>query len=105
MIGRLRHRIEILAMSRTPDEAGGATLAWTPVETLWAGLQHLAASERNSASRIDRLKRVAATVRYRTNLTLGQRVRFADDDYDIVSIETADGAARFLTLVCEEARP
>lgn len=103
MISVLRKRIEILAPARIGDEAGGASAAWTSVETMWAGLERLSAVRDIAGDRTRHLKRIAATIRYR-NITLGQRVRHDNVDYDIVSIETSGDRDKTLTLFCEEAR-
>jgi head-tail adaptor len=58
-----------------------------------------------AGARDNRLRRIAATLRYRSNVRLGQRLRFAEADYDIVSVEITDGKERFMILVCEEAAP
>ncbi|MEQ1931157.1 MAG: phage head closure protein [Parvularculaceae bacterium] len=102
MIGQLRHRVDIRARVLTPDGVGGAAPSWTTVETAWAGLTHLTSARNADGARDNRLKRVAATLRHRNTVELGQRLRFADDDYDIVSIETTDGRERFMILICEE---
>lgn len=102
MIGAMRHRIEILGSSRMLDEIGGAGGTWTIIETMWAGLRHLTSTRDLSGGGDRRLRRIAATVRFRPWIALGQRIRFDGADFDIVSIETEDARERALTLVCEE---
>ena len=104
MIGLLRKRIEILEASRTPDEAGGASLQWTPVETVWAGLERLASTRDFTGDRAAHLRRLAATIRFRDGVLLGQRLRFEAVDYEIVSIESLGDKDKKLVLVCEEIR-
>ncbi|MGE0409795.1 MAG: head-tail adaptor protein [Amphiplicatus sp.] len=103
MIGQLRKRIEILAPARAPDEAGGASLLWTSVETVWAGLERLASARDFSGDRAGHLRRLAATIRFRDGIGLGARLRFDNVDYEIVSIESLGDKERFLVLTCEEA--
>jgi len=55
-----------------------------------------------AGDRSNRLKRIAATIRYRTDVILGQQLRFDNDNYEVVSVED-DEIGRRLTLVCEEA--
>jgi head-tail adaptor len=105
VIGQLRHRVEILAPERLADGAGGARLAWTPVETLWAGLQHLPSVRDTSGARIRRLRRIAATMRWRPTIALGRRLRFDGALFDIVSVESEGGREPTVTLICEEASP
>jgi head-tail adaptor len=98
---RLKHRIDILQAQRAPDGAGGASLSFAPVESQWAGIEHLAAARSGVGAR-DFSRRIAAIVRIETKAALGGRIRFANDDYEIISIETVGRAERYLRLICEE---
>lgn len=102
MIGALRHKIELLTPSRDDDEAGGAQVSWLPGPDTWARVERLTSVRDISGDRETRLKRIAATMRYRSDIVLGWRVRFDGADYEVVSMESDDGRDRRLTLVCEE---
>ena len=102
MIGLLRKRIDILAETRIADAAGGATSSWASVATIWAGLERLTSSRDLSGDGDRRLKRFAATIRFRTDIAPGGRVRFDGADYLVASVEGNDEKERRLTLVCEE---
>ena len=103
-IGRLRHQVEVRARILSPDGAGGAAPSWTTLETLWAGVSHLAATRVADGALAPRRRRIAATLRYRNAVRLGRRLRFAGEDYDIVSVETTGGGRdRFMIALCEEA--
>lgn len=103
MIGALRHRIELLTLSRVEDGAGGASVAWLPGPELWADVQLLSSTRDFAGDREARLKRIAATIRHRGGIVLGQQVAFDGDNYEVVSIENDDERGRRITLVCEEA--
>ena len=101
MIGALRNRVDLLTPSRLPDNGGGARVDWLAGPALWAQVDRLSSTRDFSGDRERRLRRIAATVRYRNDIALGDRLRFDGAVYDIVSIE--DGADdRRLVLVCEE---
>lgn len=102
MIGGLRHRIELMTLSRVDDDAGGAATLWLPGPELWAQVERLTSTRDVAGDRTNRLKRIAATIRYRTDIVLGQRIRFENDAYEVVSVESGDERDRRLTLVCEE---
>jgi len=104
VIGSLRHQIELYAPSRLADGAGGASLEWTLVETVWAGLERLASTRDFAGDRNNRLRRLAATIRKRTDVDLGARVRFEETLYEIVSVEAGAGDEKTMTLICEEAK-
>ena len=102
MIGALRHKVVLLTQTRTEDEAGGAGLAWTPGPELWADVERLASTRDYAGDKQNRLKRIAATVRFRSDIALGSRLNFAGETYETVSIESDNGRERRLTLICEE---
>ena len=106
MIGSLRHRIELLVRSRLADEAGGGAVIFTPVETVWAGLERLPSARDPGGDRDRRLRRLSATIRMRSDVAPGGRIRFEGVPYDIVSVEPAParaGPERYVALICEEA--
>lgn len=105
MIGAFRTRIEILAPSRIDDGAGGAGLVYTPLESIWAGVERLSSAPDVTGEAGRRLRRIAASVRARKTLAIGQRVIADGGTYEIVSIESADDRERGLILICEEALP
>jgi head-tail adaptor len=104
VIGFYRHLVELFEASRVDDEAGGARIDWTPVEAAWAAVELLPTDGVVVAEYGAPLRRIAATMRWRPGLRVGDRLRFDGGDYDIVSIE-AGSAARRMRLLCEEARP
>ncbi len=103
MIGALRHKIEMLTATRVDDGGGGASVVWLPGPEFWARVEKLTSVRDFSGDRANRLKRIAATIRHRTDVILGQQLRFDNDAYEVVSIED-DGDGRRMTLVCEEVR-
>ena len=102
MIGQFRNRIEILTPSRTDDGAGGGSVAWLPGPEIWARVERLSSTQDFAGDRNNRLKRVAATIRHRTDVALGHQILFDFVVYEIVSIEDDDPGRR-LILICEEA--
>jgi SPP1 family predicted phage head-tail adaptor len=102
VIGELRKRIEIRRPERAADGAGGALVAWSTVETVWAGLRRLPSVRDLSGDRNAILRRIAATIRARSAVRLGQRVRVDGVDYEITSIESEGERDKRLTLICEE---
>ncbi|MEM9494846.1 MAG: head-tail adaptor protein [Pseudomonadota bacterium] len=102
MIGLHRHKIELLAPVRTPDAGGGASLVWAPETALWARIDRLSSTRDFAGDRTNRLRRIAATIRQRTDIALGARIGFDGAVYEVTSIED-DAPGRRITLICEEA--
>lgn len=100
MIGSLSKKIEFLTPSRVDDEAGGASLSWLPGPEMWARVERLTSTRDVAGDRNNRLRRIAANLRYRADIPIGQRVAFENSEYEVVSIESEDD--RRLTLICEE---
>jgi len=73
-IGSLNRRIVIEAPTTTPDGAGGATVVWTPVATVWARVETLSASEQVRAGRPDAIATHRLTIRARSGIESGQRI-------------------------------
>ncbi|WP_375203643.1 head-tail adaptor protein [Hyphococcus sp.] len=102
MIGALRHKVILLDVSRTDDEAGGASLSWAPGPEVWASVERLSSTRDFTGDRENRLKRIAVMIRYSADVALGQRLTFEGETFETVSIESDDGRDRRLTLICEE---
>lgn len=101
MIGALRHKVTLLTPQRAADQGGGGAVSWLAGPGLWAGIERLTATRDFSGDRANRLRRIAAVVRFRSDVELGARLRFDGADYEIVSIED-EGENKRMTLVCEE---
>jgi len=103
VIGVLRNRIELLTFTRFDDDAGGGAVVWLPGPEIWAQVTRLTATRDVAGDRTRRLKRIAAIIRQRSDIALGQQVKFDGDNFEVVSIESDDSRARRITLICEEA--
>ena len=102
MIGTLRHKITLLSEQTAADAGGGSAITWTANGSVWASVERLQSTQDFLGERRRRLKRIAATVRYRPNFSSGQRLIFGDDTFEITSIEDIDDRGRRVTLICEE---
>lgn len=102
MIGALRHQVDLLIATRKADGGGGAAHLFTVGETLWASIDRLTSTRDFAGDKRQRLRRIAVTVRFVISISLGDRLRFRDTDYEIVSIEDTDAKERRLILICEE---
>jgi SPP1 family predicted phage head-tail adaptor len=103
-IGRLRQRLALDAPVDTADGAGGVTRSFTPVATVWAGVEpadtaHLFTAGANG-------QRVTHRILLRSgwSLTVNHRLRQGTKTYEPRSFErTADG--RFVIVHAEETAP
>ena len=101
MIGALRNKLQLLNAERVGDGGGGAGIIWVPGPEIWAAIERLPSTRDFAGDRDNRLRRIAATIRFQADVTLGARVLFDDVSFEVASIED-DQPGRRLTLICEE---
>ena len=102
MIGPLRHKLERMTLSRIPDTGGGAASLWQVAGEIWARVDYLTPIRDLTGDRRVYLKRIAAEIRPHSTFCEGDRVRHADREFEIVSIETVDDRQRRMILIGEE---
>lgn len=103
MIGALKHQVDRLEGAFSDDGGGGVATTFTVRETVWAGVERLTSTRNFAGDKRQRLRRLAVTIRFVADVDLGDRIRFQNADYEVVSIEDGDTKDRRLTLICEEA--
>ncbi len=72
--GWLRHRVTIETAETTPDGAGGASVAWTDLATLWAHIEPVKGEERVVADHLSGIVTHRVTLRWRDDITGGMRI-------------------------------
>lgn len=94
---------------RTPDGAGGFTLAWTALGTLWAQVTARSGRETFVAGRPEgrvnyRILVRGAPVGAISRPCADQRFREGDRIFGILSVAEADPRGRYLEITAEEGR-
>lgn len=102
MIGALKHQVDRLEATFLSDGGGGVAASFGIAETVWANVERLTSTRNFAGDKRQRLRRLAVTIRFVTDIDLGDRIRFQEADYEIASIENGDTKDRRLTLICEE---
>lgn len=97
-IGFLNRRIEIEA----PVSASDGSLAWTPLATVWAGFSRLSASERDEDGRFVGVVRWRFTIRWRSDVTSGNRIVSSARVFRIIATADPTGDRRHLEIEAEE---
>ncbi|HZP20088.1 MAG TPA: phage head closure protein [Bauldia sp.] len=103
--GWLRHRIVIEAATPAGDGAGGETLAWATVATLWSRIDPVAASERSAGEHLATVATHRVTIRWRDDVTGGMRVAYRGRYFRIAATRDPDETQRYLELTAIEERP
>lgn len=101
-IGALDHRLMLEAPSRTTDEGGGATIAWSLVAEVWASLRPLAANEVFDAEGLKGRITHEITLRYRAGVTPSMRFRMGARQFAIRAAINVDEESRVLRCLAEE---
>ena len=105
MIGVLKHRISIEESIETPDGGGGFTTVWQKISDdpdIFAAVDPLSSSEQLRFQKLSFTATHRFTIRYREDVTAGQRLIFDGNAYNIVSLTATDANKRFLSIVEEK---
>jgi SPP1 family predicted phage head-tail adaptor len=100
--GRLRHRVTLEAATPTSDGAGGVTLAWNAVATLFADIVPVKAEEREAGEGRGDLTLHRVIIRKRDDVSPGKRFTLGPRVFAIRSVKDRQEDGRYLTCLCEE---
>ena len=103
--GLLRQRVQVERPIGTPDEAGGETIAWEAVATLWARIDQAKASEQAVAGHLAAVVSHKVTLRWRDDLAGGMRITFQDRRFRILATFDPDERRRYVVALAEEEKP
>lgn len=94
--GQLRQRVTLAAPVATPDGAGGETVAFADMATVWARIEPVAAAERAVADHLAATVTHRLTLRWRDDVTGGLRATWRGRAFRILFTTDPDESLRFL---------
>ena len=97
--GRLDQRVTIERFTSTTDAWGGTVEAWSPLATVWAGVEPLVGREYFAADAAQSEVTAKIRMRYRPGITPQDRVVHKGRNYNIVSVIDVRSAGRELVLM------
>lgn len=100
--GKLRHRVKLQTLTRTPDAGGGYTETWTDTATVWAAVEPLQGTERLRAMQVSPTLSHRIRMRYRANVTSAMQAVYNGRAFDITSVIDPGERHRELELLVEE---
>lgn len=103
--GWLRHRVVIEAPVAAADGAGGGTLSWAAVATVWALIEPVAGTERIVAGSHAGVVTHVVTIRHRSDIAGGMRVLFRGRAHRVLAAYDPDERRRYLALKTELETP
>jgi SPP1 family predicted phage head-tail adaptor len=101
-IGRLRHRLTLESVSRTPDGGGGASESWSTVATVWAEVTPVGGGESVAADAVTGGVSHEIRFRYRPGVGPSMRLRSGARVFVIAGAIDVDERRRWLKCLCLE---
>jgi SPP1 family predicted phage head-tail adaptor len=101
-IGTLTDRVQLQRRDTSAEDEGGQLAVFTPMATVWARVRGL--SERQGQSADGRSVSVshAVVMRFRTDLSPGDRIVHRGRKLEVVSAEDLNGGRAYLSCACSE---
>jgi SPP1 family predicted phage head-tail adaptor len=101
-IGHLRHRLVLEHAVTVADGAGGNSVTWQPLATLWARI--ITGSGHEAESAHGRKSRLTHEIHIRPNLDVQPacRFRFGARIFEILAVRPLDEQGRRFNCACEE---
>jgi len=99
---RLNVRITLQTNTPTRSADGGQAASWADTVTVWAEKSHKSAREFFAAQRLSAELTDLFIIRYRSDVTVTQRVKYGTHYYGIVGAFDPDARRRELHLLCKE---
>ncbi len=100
-IGAMNERFALEQPVRTPDAAGGATVAWETVAEVWAAVRPISGDERLAHDQLAGRLTHEVWMRHRSGVTPAMRFTQGPRIYQIVAVLEMQRRTR-LKCLCEE---
>ena len=98
----MRHRVEVLKFIENKDSFGAATGEWIPFKSIWADIQTKTGGEYMADRQVKAEINTEITIRYMSNITSKNRVKYNDSVYEILAVINEDMRYTTLKLNCKE---
>jgi SPP1 family predicted phage head-tail adaptor len=100
--GDLRVELMLEQAQESPDGAGGYSEAWNEVGPVFAEIGHSSAEHRFGAHQSLEEITHHITIRYRTDVASGMRMRRGERLFSVVSVHDPDETGRYLVIRARE---
>lgn len=101
-VGKLRHRLKILAPIETQDAVTGEiSSSWYELAAVWGSFEPYSTKDMLAAAALQDKTSIRAVVRFRDDITSKMRVSFRDKLYEIsgAPLADADSGLEYMTLM------
>jgi SPP1 family predicted phage head-tail adaptor len=103
--GWLRHQVTVESSAGAPDGAGGETVTWDTVATLWARLEPVNAGERIVAGHLSGVVTHEVILRWRGDIAGGMRIGYRGRTFRVLAVHDPDETRRYLVARTMEETP
>lgn len=104
-IGKMRHKITLLSVTRTPDSGGGNKRQDVEIADVWAEIKALSDGEIYRYEKLEQSITHLIAIRYRPDVVAGMTLRFDDRKFYIQSVVRVEEKNEFLQLRVREGGP
>ena len=104
-VGALRRRVIIEAPVETPDDTGGVTRGFTPLDAVWASVAPVSGQRLFVAQRPEEDISHIVRIRWRAGLTAAMRLRIGPRILLVRALHDVNETRRHLVLYCREITP
>jgi len=102
--GFLKHRVTIQAKSVTRNSFNEEIITYNDLATVWAGIKTKSGREFESADTTFSETIYEISLRYRTDISVLNRIKYLDRYFDIENVIDKDLKRQYLTLTCMEVK-
>lgn len=102
-IGNMRERVTIQQESRTPDNEGGAAIAWPDIATVYASIRPLSGREQAARGGLEASQMYEVVIRRNPSISVVAALRFVWGSVilNVRNVRNVDERGEFLTCDCE----
>lgn len=101
-LGRMRHRVKVMAPSRVPDSGLGVIRGDQEIAEVWASVEIISSAEIFAYQQLQQRLTHTVMVRYDDRFRQGQFIRFDGRDLYIEVVIDPNEKKEFMKLICRE---
>ena len=100
-IGLLQHRIGIATRILTVDAFGQQVETWNEAVTVWAQVKEIQTDESQAYEVTQQKKRINITIRFKSGVTALDRITYAGNTFNVLSVINIDGKNTTMEIIAE----
>lgn len=103
-LGTLRDRVQVHRCESVNEPEGGVASLFVPLATVWARVRSLSARQGESADGRAVTISHAVVMRFRSDVSPGDRITYRGRRLEVVSAEDLNGRRAYLICTCSETQ-